>query len=147
MLYYTRNEIIRFLEERNFECFELSEALAEIATTEQYCIAIEAKDHVASEEYVNLALSVLRDLDKHIGRAQNWLGNFNVKHDRWHPEGLDAGFELRSIYIGKYETGGERRFTYEGFMMTFGTVNYYPCEFVVKFNMSMTPFAVEEIVE
>ena len=147
MTYYTRSEIIRFLEDRNFDSFELSEDLAEIVTTDRYGIAIEAKGSAVSEEYVNLALGVLRDLDKHIGKAHLWLGNFNVKHDRWHPEGLDAGFELRSIYIGKYETGGERRFTYEGFMMTFGTVNYYPCEFVVKFHKNMQPFAVEEIVE
>lgn len=144
---YTRDEVISFLENGNFEKFFFGANTAYI-TTDDYEICIESANHEIPKENVLLALEVLKQLDRHISMAQHWLGHFNVKHDRWNPDGLDAGFVINGIYIGRYETGGVHRPKHNGFTITFGTVNPYPCEFIVKYHKNLkNPFAVEEIVE
>ena len=83
---------------------------------------------------------------KCVRKAHGWLGHFNLKGDRGHPDALDAGFEVSQIYVGHYQSGGTPTLD-EGFTIMFRTVNDYPCEFTVKYHENMWPFAVEEYVE
>ena len=147
--YYTVSEIIADLEKGCFEKFEFFDdgTACTTDTTEYYEIRIETENGTVSEESRKLALEVLKNLDRHTARARLWLRNFNVKHDKWNPDGLDAGFAIDGIFIGCYETGGNYQPKYYGFMLTFRTVNYYPCEFYVKFNCNLNPFAAEICVE
>lgn len=147
---YTRDEVIRFLEDKCFEKFLFFECdgvpSAHIYTTDFYEISIEASGETIPEENRLLAVKVLKNLDEAVRKALPWLANFNVKHDRWNPDGLDAGFRIIGIYIGNYETGGARRPKYYGFTISFDTVNYYPCYFTVKYFSNIHPFSVEQTV-
>ncbi|MDE5860897.1 MAG: hypothetical protein K2H28_01745 [Ruminococcus sp.] len=99
-----------------------------------------------SDENIELAIKVLKELKKCVDIAYKWLEHFNLKNDRWYPDALDEGFEISGIYVGKYECGHFRKPLKEGFTITFSTKNSYPCEFTVKFYKNMHPFAVEEWV-
>ena len=149
-MYYTREEVIAFLESKDYEKFDFYEderfGTATIDTKDGYEICIETVGGEITEENRLLALKVLKELDEAVNRARPWLGHFNLKHDRWHPDALDAGYVISFIYIGRYETGGMRRPQYHGFAITFDTVNPYPDEFTVKYLDNFNPFSVEETV-
>ena len=141
---YNQNEVLEILRCREFEKLDIWKGFAYYHDYPE--ILIEVQDNIPSEKIRLLAIKVLEELDECVRLAQSWLEHFNVKGDRWHPDALDAGFEVSQIYIGHYQSGGCPDLK-EGFMITFRTINYYPCEFTVKFHENMWPFAVEEYVE
>lgn len=144
---YTKNEAIDILRSREFEKLDTWAGFAYInAYPEVGAILLEVQDNKPSEKHRLLAIKVLEELDECVRKAQGWLGDFNLKGDRRHPDALDAGFEVSQIYIGHYQSGGTPILE-EGFTITFRTVNDYPCEFAVKYHENMWPFAVEEYVE
>lgn len=144
---FSLSEIISFLENRNFENFGFANSHAYInASGLEEGLLIESIDNKVSDENIELAIKVLKELDKCVSMAYKWLEHFNLKNDRWYPDALDEGFEISGIYVGKYRYGHVQQPLIEGFTITFSTKNYYPSEFTVKFHKNMWPFAVEEWV-
>jgi len=144
---YTKNEVLDILRGREFEKLDSWGGFAYInAYPEVGGILLEVQDNKPSEKSILLAIRVLEELDECVRKAQGWLSHFNLKGDRWHPDALDAGFEVSQIYVGHYQSGGIPILD-EGFTITFRTINNYPCEFTVKYHKNMWPFAVEEYVE
>ena len=99
------------------------------------------------EENIALAIEVLNNLDECVKKAQPWLGHFNLKHDKWYPDALDAGYEISAIYVGTWYHGAPFVTTMDGFTISFSTINYYPEQFTVKYTNRLWPIAVEEWVE
>ena len=143
---FSRPKIIGFLENRNFEKFYFAHDCAYIWSPNIDEIIIEAPDNKISDEVADLAIKVLKELDKCVSIAYEWLEHFNTKNNRWYPDALDNGFEISGLYFGKYGYGHQQKPFTDGFTISFSTKNYYPCNFTVKFHKSMHPFAVEEWV-
>ncbi len=144
---YSIPEVIRFLENKNFENFGFTNDHAYINVLGvDECIIIESTDNKVSDETIELAVKVLKELKKCVDIAYKWLEHFNLKNDRWYPDALDKGFEISGIYFGKYGYGHYQKPLTDGFTISFITKNSYPCEFTVKFHKNMHPFAVEEWV-
>lgn len=142
---YSIPEVISFLENRNFENFGFTDDHAYIIVSSLEEFIIEAPDNKVSNENTELAIKVLKELEKCVELANKWLDDFNLKNDEWYPDALDEGFEVSGIYVGKYGYGPSYRLSLtDGFTITFSTKNSYSCEFTVKFNKNMRPFAVEE---
>lgn len=142
---YTAEEVIDILEKRDFGKFSIFNGAADIYTRDMV-ITIQAKKYLISEEDADAAARVLRSFDECVSKARAWLKHFSLKGDRWYPDALDRGYEVNQLYVGEYSSGPLPFPHDSGFMMTFGTVNHYPCGFVVKFHRNMVPFAVEEFV-
>ncbi len=143
---YSIPEVIRFLENKNFENFGFTNDHAYINVLGVEDIIIESTDNKVSDETIELAVKVLKELKKCVDIAYKWLEHFNLKNDRWYPDALDKGFEISGIYFGKYGYGHFINYMTDGFTISFITKNSYPCEFTVKFHKNMHPFAVEEWV-
>lgn len=143
---FSLSEIIRFLENRNFEKFCFANDYAYIYSSKTDEIIIEAPNNQISDEVTELAIRVFKELDKYVSMAYKWLEHFNLKNDRWYPDSLDKGFEISGIYFGKYGYGHQQKPFTDGFTISFSTKNYYPCDFTVKYHKNMHPFAVEEWV-
>lgn len=139
-------EIIRFLENRNFEKFYFENDYAYIYSPKTDEIIIEAPNNKISDEVIELTIKVFMELEKYVSMAYKKLEHFNLKNDRWYPDALDRGFEISGLYFGQYGYGHQQKPFTDGFTISFSTKNYYPCEFTVKFNKNMHPFAVEEWV-
>ncbi len=134
------------MKNRNFEKFYFENDCAYIYSPETDEIIIEAPNNKISDEVIELAIKVFNERDKCASIAYKWLEHFNLKNDRWYPDALDKGFEISGIYFGKYGYGHQQKPFTEGFTISFRTINYYPCNFTVKFHKNMHPFAVEEWV-
>ena len=145
--HYSPAEVIAFLKKRNFEKFTLTDTSASLFMKNNGLFVLEASDRKISDETIELAVRMLGDLAKCVRLAKPWLEHFNLKNDRWHPDALDAGYEVSSIYVGTYDCGGPFRSPSLGVTISFSTVNYYPCQFTVKYHRNLWPFAVEEWVE
>jgi hypothetical protein len=144
---YSIKEIIFALENKLYDIFDIG-SFGAFAVTNDYCeIVIRTENDEIPEKNRQLALLALKNLKQHVERANNWLGHFNLKHDKWYPNALDGGYKIVQIYAGEFEAGGYYR--HSGFYIKFDTVNNYPCEFIVKFNTNSGgwPYAVEECVE
>ena len=94
-----------------------------------------------------MAIEVLNNLDGCVKKAQPWLNYFYLKHDRWYPDALDAGYEISGIFVGTWYHGAPFSTTMDGFTISFSTINYYPEQFTVKYTKRLWPIAVEEWVE
>ena len=144
---YTKTEALDILRNSEFEKLDTWGGFAYInADPEIGGILIETQDNRLSENNRLLAIKVLEEFDDCVRKAQGWLEHFNLKGDKWHPDALDAGFEVSQVYIGHYQSGGMPIMD-EGFTITFRPINSYPCEFTVKYHKNLWPFAVEEYVE
>ena len=143
---YTKEQVIGFLENRRYDKFDFTETDAYIYTKD-FVLVIEAPGGKITEDTAQFSVKLLTELDQCIKSAQPWLKHFNLRGDRWYPDALDKGFEVVSVYIGQYISGGTPRPPEDGFMITFDAVNSYPCGFTVKFHRNMWPYAVEEFVE
>lgn len=146
-IHYSVTEVITFLKKRNFEKFDVYDTSATIFINNNGVFVLEASDGKVSEETTELAIRMLSDLNECVKKAKPWLGHFNLKHDKWHPDALDSGYEVSGIYVGTYDCGGPFKSSEFGFTISFSTVNYYPCQFTVKYHRNLWPFAVEEWVE
>ena len=144
---YSIPEIITFLKQKEFENFDISEKKASIFMQENATLVLEAFDGNVKEENIALAIEVLNNLDECVKKAQPWLGHFNLKHDKWYPDALDAGYEISGIYVGTWYHGAPFSTTMDGFTISFSTINYYPEQFTVKYTNRLWPIAVEEWVE
>mgnify|MGYP003294341065 CR=1 FL=1 len=143
--HYSLSEIIRFLENKDYEKFIIADNYASVWSIDSMEIIIEAPDNIIPDKNAELTVKVLKNLDECVSKAHKWLEHFNIKKDRWYPNALDKGFEVNGIYTGSYDCGHYPSKTY-GFTITFGCVNSYPCDFTVKFHENLWPFAVEEWV-
>lgn len=144
---YSVPAIIQFLKQKDFQNFDISEKKASIFMKENALLVIEASDSKISEENTALAIEVLTNLDECIKKAQPWLGHFNLKHDKWYPDALDAGYEISGIFVGTWYHGAPFVTAMDGFTISFSTINYYPEQFTVKYTNRLWPIAVEEWVE
>ena len=144
---YSIPEIITFLKQKEFENFDISEKKASIFMQENATLVLEAFDGNVKEENIALAIEVLNNLDECVKKAQPWLGHFNLKHDKWYPDALGAGYEISGIYVGTWYHGAPFSTTTDGFTISFSTINYYPEQFTVKYTKRLWPIAVEEWVE
>ena len=141
----TYDEIINLLSNKKYDKFKFTNTYA-IIYTDDAEILFEINNGSISDELAELAIDVLKNLDKCIKKAYNWLQHFNLKNDRWYSNALEEGFELYGIYFGKYGYGHQQKPLTDGFTISFKTKNDYPCIFTVKFRENMQPFAVEEWV-
>ena len=143
---FSVKQIIDFLEKRNFENFNFNNGYAYILSHEADEIFIEAPDNDISDETAKLVIDVLNNLNECINEAHSWLSHLNLD-DKLFPHALDKGFEVCGMYFGKYSYGHDPSPT-NGFSISFSTIEYYPCNFTVKFHpKNMHPFAVEEWVQ
>ena len=143
--YYSLSEIISFMENKNFDNFDIAKDHASINSDNGIDIVIEAQGNKISDENAELAIKVLKNLNECVNSAYKWLEHFNLKNGKRHSDALDGGFEISGIYFGKYGYGHWPMLT-DGFTISFSTQNYHPCDFTVKFHKNMWPFAVEEWV-
>ena len=142
---FSAKQIILFLETRNFENFYFNNGYAYILSHEAGEIFIEASDNDISNGTAKLVIDVLNNIDECINKAHRWLAN--IKSDeKMFPHAFDKGFEICGMYFGKYSYGHDPSPT-NGFSISFSTVEYYPCNFTVKFHLNNHPFAVEEWVQ
>lgn len=145
--YYPVPKIIQFLEQRNFEKFNIGNQYAGICTPEYCELVLDASNDSIAEENIILTIAVLTNLDECVRKAQPWLSHFNLKHDRWYPDALDAGYEISGIFVGTFDYGGPYKSPTKGFTISFSTKNYYSEQFTVKYNTRLWSFVVEEWVE
>lgn len=139
-------EVISFLKNNDYDKFNFKDELA-IIYANDIEILFELCNGSISEELGEIAVSVLGNLENCISKAQIWLEHFNVKKDKAFTNAFDNGFEVSGIYFGKYGVGHQQKPLCEGFTISFNAINYYPCQFTVKFYRNMHPFAVEEWVQ
>ena len=144
---YSVPSVINFLKHKDFEKFIVTEKSADIGIKENGLLVLEAYDGNFKEENIALAIEVLNNLDECVKKAQPWLGHFNLKHDKWYPDALDAGYEISAIYVGTWYHGAPFVTTMDEFTISFSTINYYPEQFTVKYTNRLWPIAVEEWVE
>ena len=129
----TYDEIINLLSNKKYDKFKFTNTYA-IIYTDDAEILFEINNGSISDELAELAIDVLKNLDK------------CIKNDRWYSNALEEGFELYGIYFGKYGYGHQQKPLIDGFTISFKTKNDYSCIFTVKFRENMQPFAVEEWV-
>lgn len=143
---FSAEQIIDFLEKRNFESFCFNNGYAYILSHEADEIFIEAPGNEISNETANLVIDVLNNLEECINKAYRWLEHIN-SDEKNYPHSFDKGFEVCGMYFGKYSYGHDPSPT-NGFSISFSTIEYYPCNFTVKFSpKNLHPFTVEEWVQ
>ena len=143
---FSAKRIVDFIEKRNFENFYFNNGYAYILSREADEIFIEAHNNTIMNETAKLVIDVLNNLDECINKAHSWLNHLNLD-DKMFPHALDKGFEVCGRYFGKYSYSHDPSPT-NGFLISFSTIEFYPCKFSVKFHSNnMHPFAVEEWVQ
>lgn len=135
------DELINSIKKRETAGFKFFDGLA-VAIADETEIWFETSGREISEEHMELAVSVLQNLDECVRKAERWLSKV-IRKDEWYPYAFDDGFEICSIYFGSYGYGDYPSIT-DGFTLTFSTVNYFPCNFTVKYFRHMQPYAIEE---
>ena len=145
---YPVEQIIRLLENRQFDDFRFADGCAYIASdrTAEGEICIEAPGGIIPAEKIPYITNMLRHLDDCIQKAHERLGHFSLKKDQWFPHALDQGFLLYGISFGTYTFGHDPKPVTDGFALTFQTADPdYPCKFTVRFlGSNLRPVAAEE---
>ncbi len=141
---YTINELVESLVNGQFEKFRFTKfyGLADLDNGTE--VLFDLTDGKISDNLANFAVKVLNNLDKCIDKAYMWLNK--IKPDKMYSDAFDKGFDLYGITFGDFEYGHMKKPATNGFTLTFTPVNYYPCNFTVKYHENMWPFAIEEWV-